>query len=103
MRWQPIAALTDALAARPWLAVDVEGSPVVIAAFGGGWFAVADACTHAGCPFSEEASLEDGVIVCNCHGSEFDLRTGEVIRGPAEDAVRAYAVREAGDRLEVEA
>lgn len=103
MTWQPIAALDDALRARPWLAAAVGDAAVVIAAFDGGWYAVADACTHAGCAFSEEASLEDGVIVCNCHGSEFDLRTGEVLRGPAEYPVRTYAVRVAGDQLEVEA
>ena len=103
MRWQPIAALAEALKARPWLPVDVDGAPVAIAALDGQWYAVADACTHAGCPFSEEADLEDGVIICNCHGSEFDLRTGEVVRGPAERPVRTYAVRVVGDGLEIEA
>jgi nitrite reductase/ring-hydroxylating ferredoxin subunit len=103
MGWQSIAALADALRARPWLAVEVAGSPVVIAGLDGQWYAVADSCTHAGCPLSEEADLEDGVIVCNCHGSEFDLRTGEVLRGPADEPVRTYPVRVAGDRLEIEA
>jgi len=102
MRWQPIAALTEALKAHPWLAVDVDGEAVAIAAIDGQWYAVADACTHAGCPFSEEADLEDGVIICNCHGSEFDLRTGEVLRGPAERAVRTYPVRIVEDDLEIE-
>ena len=102
MRWQPIAALADALRARPWLAADAGGTRVAITAIDGTWYAVADACTHAGCPFSEEATLEDGVIVCNCHGSEFDLRTGQVVRGPAEDDVRTYAVRVVDDQLEVE-
>src|SRR5829696_3936501 len=103
MRWQPVAALEEALRARPWLPVDVDGSPVAIAAIDGQWYAVADACTHAGCALSEEADLEDGVIICNCHGSEFDLRTGEVLRGPAERPVRTYPLRVDGDRLEVEA
>jgi nitrite reductase/ring-hydroxylating ferredoxin subunit len=76
---------------------------VVIAAVEGEWFAVADACTHAGCPFSEEADLEDGVIICNCHGSEFELRSGAVVRGPAERPVRTYPIRVNGDRLEIEA
>lgn len=103
MAWQPIAALTDALSASPWLAVDVDGVAVAVAAVDGGWYAVADACTHAGCPFSEEADLEDGTIICNCHGSEFDLRTGEVLRGPAERPVQTYPVRVTGDQLEIEA
>ena|SRR5689334_20836111 len=105
MSWQPIVALEEALRAHPWLAAEVDGQPVAIAQLAGQWFAVADACTHAGCPFSEEADLEDGVIICNCHGSEFDLMTGEVVRGPAERPVRTYPVRvsESGDQLEIEA
>ena len=102
MSWHSIADLERARRARPWLPADVDGTSVVLAAIDGTWYAVADACTHAGCPFSEEASLEDGVIVCNCHGSEFDLRTGEVVRGPAERAVRTFPVRVEDDTLEVE-
>ena len=102
MQWQPIAALADALRANPWLSAKVGRDRIAIAQLDGAWFAVADACTHAGCPFTEEAAIEDGVIVCNCHGSEFDLRTGEVVRGPAEYNVRTYAVRVEGDQLEIE-
>ena len=103
MAWHPVAALADALAAHPWLSVDVDGAPVVIAALDGAWYCVADSCTHAGCPFSEEADLEDGTIICNCHGSEFELRTGEVMRGPADEPVRTYPVRDVGDQLQSEA
>jgi nitrite reductase/ring-hydroxylating ferredoxin subunit len=31
--------------------------------------------------------------VCPCHGSEFDLRTGEPTQGPAEDPVQVFPVR----------
>ena len=37
-------------------------------------------CTHQGCTVSEVA---DGVIICPCHGSDFDAGTGEVVAGPA--------------------
>jgi thiosulfate dehydrogenase [quinone] large subunit len=38
-------------------------------------------CPHAGCTvaYSQSAKL----IACPCHGSEFNARTGDVIRGPA--------------------
>jgi nitrite reductase/ring-hydroxylating ferredoxin subunit len=101
--WHDAASLADAQRARPWLPVLVGGRRIAVAAFDGRWFGVADACTHAGCPFSEEADLEDGMIVCNCHGSEFDLQTGAVVRGPAERAVQTYDVRVTGDRLQVRA
>ncbi len=37
-------------------------------------------CTHQGCTVN---AIEDGVIVCPCHLSRFDLRTGAVVSGPA--------------------
>lgn len=101
--WHAVGSAAQAASSGTWLAVTVGNADVVIARAGNEWLAVADACTHAGCPFSEEADLEDGVIICNCHGSEFDLRTGEVLRGPAERPVRTYPVRVVGDQLEIEA
>lgn len=103
MRWRPVATIADADRADPWLAVDAGGAAVAIARLDDAWHAVANACTHAGCTFSDDADLEAGVIICNCHGSEFDLRTGAVLRGPAERPVRTYAVRIRGEQLEVEA
>ena len=102
MTWRPAAALSDTDLRRPWLAADVDGLAVAIASVDGTWFAVEDRCSHAGCPFSSEASLEGTTIVCNCHGSEFDLATGDVLRGPAEYPVRTLPVRLVGDRLEVD-
>ena len=37
-------------------------------------------CTHMGCPV---AQVTDGTIDCNCHGSQYDIATGAVTRGPA--------------------
>lgn len=99
---------TDAGADRP---EDPPGShrtastpagDVLLARLPEGWVAVADACTHAGCPFSTDGSVEETVVVCDCHGSEFDLRTGAVLRGPAREPVAVYPVRVRDGRLEVE-
>jgi nitrite reductase/ring-hydroxylating ferredoxin subunit len=100
--WKDVAARADAQAARPWLPLTVDGLDMVVAAVDGAWYAVEDRCTHAGCAFSEDAELHRFDIICNCHGSEFDLRTGAVRRGPAERPVRTIPVRVAGDRLEVD-
>jgi nitrite reductase/ring-hydroxylating ferredoxin subunit len=97
-----VASIEDADHARPWLEARVGSTDLVLARHDGSWFAVQARCTHAGCPFFEEATLEDGTIVCNCHGSEFDLASGEVQRGPAEDPLRTFPVRIDGGRLEVE-
>jgi Rieske Fe-S protein len=37
-------------------------------------------CTHQGCPV---ASVGDGVIHCNCHGSEYSIEDGSVTNPPA--------------------
>ena len=102
MTWHPVASLTEGEEARPWLRVKVGRDRFALAQVDGRWFGVADACTHAGCPFSEEAALEGSTIVCDCHGSEFDLPTGEVRRGPAEDPVRTIPVRVVGGSIEVD-
>jgi nitrite reductase/ring-hydroxylating ferredoxin subunit len=102
MAWRHVAEAHEAVRARPWLPVQAGGIRLALASVDGAWYAVEDRCSHAGCPFSEEASLEGSTIVCNCHGSEFDLATGEVQRGPAEYPVRTVPVRVLGDAIEVD-
>lgn len=67
----------------------------------GDWVAFDDTCTHEECPLSE-GDLEGERIICYCHGSEFDLRTGDVLEGPAEDPLTIYPVRIEGGELQVE-
>jgi nitrite reductase/ring-hydroxylating ferredoxin subunit len=59
-----------------------------------GWVAVADACPHAGCAFSADGELaDDGTLICNCHGSEFDPSTGAVRLGPATAGLTVHRLR----------
>jgi 3-phenylpropionate/trans-cinnamate dioxygenase ferredoxin subunit len=57
-------------------------------------FAFGDDCTHAGCSLAEGA-LDDrhASIECPCHGSVFDVETGEPIDGPAVDPVPVFSVQ----------
>jgi nitrite reductase/ring-hydroxylating ferredoxin subunit len=102
MAWHDAASTLELRNARPWLALTVAGIDVVVGAVDGAWYCVEDRCTHAGCAFSEDADLVGAEIVCNCHGSEFDLRTGALLRGPAERPVRTFPVRVTGDRIEID-
>lgn len=45
-------------------------------------------CTHQGC--TVEVENEEGR--CPCHGSRFDLRTGEVTARPADEPLERIAV-----------
>ncbi len=49
-----------------------------------------------------EGDVEDCRIECWMHGSTFDLRTGKPSGPPATDPVPTYAVRLAGDTVEVD-
>jgi 3-phenylpropionate/trans-cinnamate dioxygenase ferredoxin reductase subunit len=64
----------------------VSGDPYALIHHAEGWSLVPDACTHSGCAFTANGEVADGtILICNCHGSEFDLRTGEVVQGPAQE------------------
>jgi thiosulfate dehydrogenase [quinone] large subunit len=58
------------------------GDPALVIQQTAGDFVAFDAiCPHAGCTVAYESSAK--LIACPCHGSEFNARTGNVIRGPA--------------------
>lgn len=83
-------------------AFDLPGVRVAIAHVENELFAFGDECTHEGCSLAEgELGEQEDSVVCPCHGSEFDLRTGEPVVGPAEDPVRVYTVRVVDDWIEV--
>jgi len=45
-------------------------------------------------------TLDGTIVTCRCHGSQFDVTSGDVLRGPAEDPVRSRQVEvQAGDLL----
>ena len=71
---------------------DANGVPVAVANVDGSYHAFDDTCPHRQCSLGE-GELEDTTIICPCHGSEFDIRTGEVINPPARDPVPSYATK----------
>ena len=67
---------------NPYYLADLKRR-VSVARVGGKLYAFDDLCTHEACPLS--AGLLTGTtIMCQCHGSQFDVTSGEVQRGPAE-------------------
>jgi nitrite reductase/ring-hydroxylating ferredoxin subunit len=80
------------------LGVTAAGEDILLVRTGGRLYAISNLCSHAG------AWLELGQLLpasceveCPVHEGRFDLRTGAPTRGPADEAVRAYAVRVDGD------
>jgi nitrite reductase/ring-hydroxylating ferredoxin subunit len=87
---------------RPELgAVALDGREIAIALLDdGSWAAFDNDCTHEECPLSE-GDLDGDRIICYCHSSSFDLRTGAVLEGPAEDPIGVHRVRVADGNLQV--
>jgi 3-phenylpropionate/trans-cinnamate dioxygenase ferredoxin component len=58
-------------------------------------YAFSDLCTcsREACPLSG-GLLRGTTIMCQCHGSRFDITTGKVLDGPATEALNVYQVRE---------
>ena len=59
-------------------------------------------CTHETCPLSGSL-LTETTIMCQCHGSRFDITTGAVISGPATVALNVYDVREVEGSIQIRA
>ena len=83
-------------------AFHVRGMRIAVANVGGTYYAFDDACTHEQCSLTEEGDLVGATVTCTCHGSEFDVRTGEVLAPPATVPVKVYRTRVEGDALQIE-
>jgi 3-phenylpropionate/trans-cinnamate dioxygenase ferredoxin component len=75
-------------------AFDLSSGRVAVAHVEARLFAFADECTHAGCALSE-GDFDDraAIVECPCHGSVFDVETGEPLEGPAQDPVAIHQAR----------
>lgn len=47
-------------------------------------------CPHQGCLV---AKVDQGVIVCNCHGSQFSMTDGSVVRSPANSGLKQLPIK----------
>lgn len=55
-------------------------------------------CTHQGCTVSK---IENGEIVCPCHGSHFSIKDGSPVAGPAPSPLASKKVTVEGDQISV--
>ncbi|HUK72630.1 MAG TPA: Rieske (2Fe-2S) protein [Streptosporangiaceae bacterium] len=77
---------------------------ISVARAGGRLYAFDDLCTCAGtsCPLSG-GLLAGTTIMCQCHGSEFDVTTGAVVHGPAARPLNVYNVQVTDGSIRIQA
>lgn len=78
----------------------IKDAYVVTQPTAGDFQAFSSTCTHQGCPLS---AVTGDAIVCNCHGSQFSIKDGSVLHGPAEEPLPTAKVSATGDELTVSA
>ena len=77
---------------------------ISVARADGHLYAFDDLCTCPGssCPLSG-GLLTGTTIMCQCHGSDFDVTTGAVVNGPATRPLNVYDVQVADGSIRIRA
>lgn len=71
---------------------------IALARHDGTVHATSNYCSHLDCLLSSGKVTEDGLL-CSCHGSVFDLATGEPLSPPATRPITVFPVREDDGRI----
>lgn len=89
--WARPACNQSELSEGQMMLVRVGGERVVVGRCPEGIVAFSDHCTHKGGPLSDGA-LVSCSVQCPWHGSQFDVRSGRVVAGPAKSKIDVYQI-----------
>lgn len=84
-------ARLDQLQEGESLRVQLEDFVLAVIKSGGQVYAIQEFCTHRFGPLSE-GRYDKETVECPWHGSCFNLRTGQVIHGPAKEPIKTFPV-----------
>jgi nitrite reductase/ring-hydroxylating ferredoxin subunit/uncharacterized membrane protein len=85
------AAASGELALNQMELVHAGGERIAVGRTEKGYAAFQDRCTHRGGPLSDGV-LICGTVQCPWHGSQFDVHTGDVKCGPAEQPIKTFEI-----------
>jgi 3-phenylpropionate/trans-cinnamate dioxygenase ferredoxin component len=91
-------ALKEEVRAGKMKLVEANGTPILLVNISGEYCAIGNKCTHRGCKLSS-GTLEGEIVKCPCHGSKFNVKTGEVIHGPAAKPEPKFTVKVEKDQI----
>lgn len=80
--------------------VNAGGIPAVLLKQGKTIYAIGAICTHMGGPL-DEGTVENGVVTCPWHASQFRMSDGSVVTSPAVYAEPNFAVRVRSGKIEL--
>jgi nitrite reductase/ring-hydroxylating ferredoxin subunit/uncharacterized membrane protein len=98
--WEAVLAVDD-LPGKGAVAVAAGRSRLLVARHGAHLRALENRCSHRGAPLSD-GEVEGDCVTCPWHGSQFDLRTGDVVAGPATVGQPVYETRVRAGQVEVQ-
>lgn len=93
-------AAADEIAPGERLFVEIDGQPIVVFNIAGGFYAIADICSHDDGPVGD-GDLDGYEVKCPRHGARFDVRNGRVLSLPAVVDIPMYPVRIASGKIEI--
>ncbi len=91
-------ASMDELKPNQMKLIHIGSRRIVLGRTENGYVAFDDHCTHRGGSLAGGAMI-CGTVQCPWHGSQFDVKSGQVKAGPAKDAIRTYAVTEQNGKV----
>jgi nitrite reductase/ring-hydroxylating ferredoxin subunit len=93
----PLAALADG----EMLECRAAGADVLLCNVFGQYYAVAARCPHAGQRLAT-GRLDGFTLYCPLHRASFDVRSGAVLSGPAQEPLACYPTETGAGRVSVE-
>ena len=100
--FEPVARLSDIPSDIPHAAQLSDGTRLCLVRSHGQVFALLDRCPHRDFGLSGGDLVEPFILECPWHGARFDVRSGCMVKGPAEEGVETFTTLLKGDDVLVE-